>query len=100
MPVFITQTFIEICITVCSGGSTQTTGYIPITKKQTAVQLKFSTLHSIIPASNMIDLTINKTPITSYDFQDNWRVVQGRKKESKQPINQIAITTKGNKVAN
>jgi hypothetical protein len=27
--------------------------------------------NNIIPASNMIDLTINKTPITSDDFQDN-----------------------------
>jgi hypothetical protein len=41
----------------------------------------------------MIDLTINKTPITSDDFQE-----RKKKKESKQPINHISITTKGTKV--
>jgi hypothetical protein len=36
--------------------------------------------NNITPASNMIDLTINKTPITSDDFH-NWRVVQDIKRK-------------------
>jgi hypothetical protein len=64
-------------------------------------QLVTKPRNSIIQASNMIDLTINKTPITSDDFQEKWQVVQDKKREKKnkseQPINQI-ITTKGSKV--
>jgi hypothetical protein len=88
-------------VTVASEGLTQTTRYIPITKKKTAIQLKtfyppqvmvgsqlVKQLGSCItPASNMIDLTINKPHFTRDDFQGNWQVVQDikKKKESKQP---------------
>jgi hypothetical protein len=62
-------------------------------------QLVIKSGNSIIQASNVIDLTLNKTPITSYDFQEKWQVVQDKKKEkeSEQPINQT-ITTKSSKV--